>query len=179
MIFVTACGQLPVEKPSLVLKHDAVIEVDGQVKQVRANESFEIEDGKTIKITAPGKTPLIFFHAKRAQKSAVELPRLSDLTLNDRLNISLNRKLDDLMPQIQEVQQLILREDYNNAISKVRDLKMKYPGIAYLSFLESACYQVQGRESEALKILSEGLGINPESKEGKAMYRSISGREVR
>ncbi len=176
---MVACAQVQTEKPYIIVKHDAEIEVDGVIKKVKANEKIEVEDEKTIKVSADGKASLVIFNTKGLKNNEVNLPDLSETSMNEKLIQSLNKRLDQLMPQIQEVQQMILNEDYNNAISKVRDLKNIYPGLAYLSFLESACYKVQGRDSEALRVLNEGLSINPESTEGKSLYRSLSGREVR
>ncbi len=145
---------------------------------VKAGEVKSIAEYDFIRVEAKGKVPLLIYPIKmRESTMQVDLPSLSTTHVNETQMQAINSELDIILPEVQKVQNMILQRDYTNALSKIRDLKLKYPKVAFFSFLEGACYKVMNKSSESATAIREGLDLYPGSAEAKELYRQVSGKE--
>ncbi len=163
---------------SLSFSHDSSLIVDGKMEVVKAGEVKSIAEYDFIRVEAKGKVPLLIYPIKmRESTMQVDLPSLSTTHVNETQMQAINSELDIILPEVQKVQNMILQRDYTNALSKIRDLKLKYPKVAFFSFLEGACYKVMNKSSESATAIREGLDLYPGSAEAKELYRQVSGKE--
>ncbi len=181
VILSTSCSLLRSDGPKesgsrIVFKHDASLIIDGQLQTVKSGEEKSIEGLELVKVEAKGKVPMIIYPTELKGKSLeVDLPSLSDNQITEVQSQKINKELDTILPEVQKVQSMMLQQDYVNALSKIRDLKIKYPKVAFFSFLEGACYKILNRQAESLTAIREGLEIFPDSPEAKELYRQAGG----
>lgn len=175
LILLISCSQIKKSKPKVTFDHDVELSINGTKTKLEKGKSLELKTDDLIQFSAPGKVPLMLYPKNKQSNAKISLPSISKEAFSQALEQEVNKKIDDIFPQIHQVQQLILKENYSDAISKIRNLKSKYPNIAYISFIEGAAYSVLKRYTEAKRALNEGLEIFPESVDGKELYRQISG----
>jgi hypothetical protein len=162
----------------LIVKHDANIIIEGKSEAIKGGESKSIEGIDLIKIEAKGKAPMIIFPTELKDKALeIDLPNLSSSQISEVQSQLINKELDVILPEVQKVQVMMIQQDYTNALSKIRDLKLKYPKVAFFSFLEGACYKILNRQAESLAAIREGLLIFPDSSEAKELYKQAGGEE--
>lgn len=168
-----------VEPPKQTIKfaHNVDVTVDNSTKAYEAGKSLEYSLNSPLLVEAEGKVSMLIYPVNTKDNFEVKLPDLDTKKISEVQRNEVNKTMDVLMPEIQQVQAVMLKKDYVNAISKIRDLKTQYPKIAYLSFVEGACYSILNRNSDAMRALEEGLQVNSENATAQELYRKISGRK--
>ena len=181
LFVLTSCSNLSFkslekEKSSIRFDHDVSLTVSGRKLDVKAGEEIELIKDKPILAEARGRVAMFIYPVdSRDDELKVSLPTLNKSQITSVQEQNINVQLDELLPEIQQVQVMMLKRDYTNALSKIRDLKTKNPGVAFLSFIEGSCYSVLNRKSEAIRAIREGLSIYPESPDAKELYKKLSG----
>ena len=166
------------QQPSFTFKQDVEITQNGKKTKLKSGESFTLESQGVVRAEAPGSVSMVILPlSSENNKLDISLASLKDIKIDEIESIGLNRRLDLILPEIQKIQRMMLQKDYTNALSKVRDLKVQYPKVAFFSFIEGACYKILNRKSEALQAVREGLVLYPQSADARELYRQLTGED--
>ncbi len=166
-----------VPKPEVKFKQNVEVTIGDQKIAVEAGKPIEFSGDQPILAEAKGRVPLFIYPVASKNKSlSIDLPQMDESKISDIQLGQINKELDALLPEIQAVQIMLLKRDYINALSKIRDLRVKHPKIAFLSFIEGSTYMILNRNGEALKALQEGLQIYPDSSEAQELYKKLTNR---
>lgn len=182
-IFIfTSCSMLDFKQekpdpPKVKFKQDVSVTIGDQKVNLAAGKTLEFTSDQPILVEANGRVPIFVYPVASKNKNLnINLPKLDETKLNKVHFDKINRELDSILPEVQQVQVMLLKRDYINALSKIRDLRAKHPKVAFLSFIEGSTYMILNRKSEAIKALNEGLQIYPDSAEAKELYKQLTER---
>ena len=179
-ISLGACSVLNVkdnkqEPAKILFKQDVSITVGDKKYQRKAGQTYEFIDPQPILAESNGHLPIFIYPMKDKNNNLnIDLPKLDKSKISKIQTSEINKNLNSILPGIQEVQVMLMKRDFVNALSKIRDLKIKFPKIAYFSFMEGSTYLLMERRAEALKALREGLDIYPNSGQAKELYDRLS-----
>lgn len=129
----------------------------------------------SILLKTPNNLPLLIYHPandnSKVEISDGDLKQISETALEPRLNQALN----ELTSANLEIQKLIQRKNYSEALSQLNRLKSKYPQVALVHFLEGTLHYLQNDKTLAIQALERGLLIQPDNTEAQTLLKQLKG----
>ena len=161
-------------KHKVVLLQTAVINTpDGNTFTKNAGEFILVDDQPVI-IESPGHIGVMILPpGKTATVSKLKLKPLNSWS-GEKTELVANDILSKLLPKIIKIQSLLSQKKSQDAYNMARTLRVKYPRINYLKFIEATCLVVTGRLQQARDLLKQALNEYPNNIPAQDLLRSIS-----
>ncbi|GEM_PF-4759751 len=182
LLLTTACSlleQVSTEAPQgrqVVLKHDAWVKTSNtDAEQKKAGDIITVSD-QAVLVESPGRVGVVVLPVKQnPDQVEIELRPISNWA-GDATKEMANQMLSELMQEMTKVQVDLSQGNASSALSRVRDLRGKYPNVSFLKLTEASCLVVMGQNNEAKNLLEQILVESPANAEAKTLLQTISSR---
>jgi hypothetical protein len=163
------------ESVDLRFTHPAQVLINNKTTKVTTGENVVFPASESIVIQAEGRMSMLLVPVKENSSIDIRLPELGKDSITTIQNDEVNKMMDSLFVEVQQIQGMILDEKYQTALSKISVLVSRFPDVAFLHFIEGSCYQILGRKNDAVRSVRRGLALYPQSQDGQELYRKLTG----
>lgn len=141
----------------------------------KSNEPLDIPADAPVFIKTKNNLPILIYQPTN-KNSKIEIndsnfKELSELALNPILNEALN----ELTMANLELQTMIKEKNYLPALNRLSELKIKYPKIAHLYFLEASVLYLRNNKGQAIISLEKGVEIYPQNEDAQKLLKILKG----
>lgn len=138
----------------------------------KAGSKLDIPDGDALLVMADGMVPMLVVSPSRTSNlkmNAVQVRSFEDHYLAP----VLDRRLNEVINEVNRVQSFIQKRDYNNAGTQVKVLQEKYPRLATIHFLSATINFLSNNKTMAREDVKRGLAIDPENESAKRLLEKL------
>lgn len=178
--FLVACATAPEGKAPhyrLKLAQEADLRIGDQPESRRkADEVIELDGKQPARVEAPGYMTTLLLPPPGREGTEVTL-KLKPQENWDQGQITnrANVILGEAMSKINRAQRLLARQQPQEALRVIEELKASYPQLNYLKFLQASAWMVMGEREQAKMALKEALKDFPSDEAGLELLKSLEG----
>lgn len=142
-----------------------------------AGQKLEVKSGEGYLILTDNQLPLILFSANSPNAKLKLDSAQPNAVYQQAAQPYMDKKLNEILSEINNVQSLIQKREYNAAGAQIKILKEKYPRLATIYFLSGTIGFLSNNKTLALEDIEKGLLIDPTNEAAKRLRDKLRGHE--
>jgi hypothetical protein len=142
-----------------------------------AGQKLDVKSGEGYLILTDNQLPLILFSANSADAKLKLDSAQANAVYQQAVQPYMDKKLNEILSEINNVQSLIQKREYNSAGAQIKILKEKYPRLATIYFLSGTIGFLSNNKTLALEDIEKGLTIDPTNEAAKRLRDKLRGHE--
>lgn len=159
------------------ISSDATIQnlATGEKHKYTAQDNFIYNDKQPLWVESTGKIPILLVPLKSESGVInIDSPNVSQV-LKEEKDLKIDKELSEVILQLTEIHRIIAEKKFTVALQRVGELKLKYPEVKFLEFIEASVAFLVGDKQRAISSLEVGLKAHPDYVQGLELKKQLTG----